>query len=130
MAGEAGKIIRKERKKQQMTQKELAEKCGMTDAAIRKYELGKLSPKFETVEKISKALNLRLKDFYPQLFEDPTAKWEYAKNLAWVSPDRRTTEPVVRCSNCHASMSESDYLRYIWNYCPVCGKKMEDADDD
>lgn len=127
MAGETGKIIRKERKKQQMTQKELAEKCGIDVANIRKYENGRQRPKLETVEKISKALNLRLKDFYPQLFEAPTAKWEYAKNLAWVSPDRRTTEPVVRCSNCHASMSESDYLRYIWNYCPVCGKKMEDA---
>lgn len=122
-----GEIIRTERKKQGITQLELGTRCGMDGSAIRKYESGKITPKFETVSKISEALNLRLEDFYPKLGEASTAKWEYAKNLAWVSPDRRTTEPVVRCSNCHASMSESDYLRYIWNYCPVCGKKMEDA---
>lgn len=119
--------MRKQRKIQGLTLDQLGEKLGVSGSLVGQYERGAANPKYETVVKISKALNLRPEDLISEQTESRTAKWEYAKNLAWVSPDRRTTEPVVRCSNCHASMSESDYLRYIWNYCPVCGKKMEDA---
>lgn len=119
--------MRKQRKIQGLTLDQLGEKLGVSGSLVGQYERGVANPKYETVVKISKALNLRPENLILEQTESRTAKWEYAKNLAWVSPDRRTTEPVVRCSNCHASMSESDYLRYIWNYCPVCGKKMEDA---
>ena len=41
-----------------MTQKELAEKCGMADSAIRKYESGKVVPKLDTIAKIARAMGL------------------------------------------------------------------------
>ena len=41
-----------------MTQKELAEKCGMADSAIRKYESGKVTPKLDTIAKIARAMGL------------------------------------------------------------------------
>lgn len=41
-----------------MTQKQLAEKCGMADSAIRKYESGKITPKFETAKKLAAALDI------------------------------------------------------------------------
>ena len=34
-----------------LTQKQLGEKCGMADSAIRKYESGKIKPKIETLKK-------------------------------------------------------------------------------
>ena len=32
---------------------------------------------------------------------------------------------AVRCSECGAALSESEYRIYNWNYCPVCGAKMD-----
>ena len=40
------------------TQKQLAEKRGMYESQIRKYETGKANPKIETLQKIAKALEI------------------------------------------------------------------------
>ncbi len=53
-----GEKIRRVRKENGLTQKQLAEKCKMYESQIRKYELGKANPKIETIEKIAKALNI------------------------------------------------------------------------
>ena len=55
-----GERIRAVRKKQALTQKELGEKCGIAEPTIRRYELGKLNPKIETITKISCALDAPL----------------------------------------------------------------------
>ncbi len=41
-----------------MTQKELGESCGIAEPTIRRYELGKLNPKYETLKKIASSLNV------------------------------------------------------------------------
>lgn len=41
-----------------LTQKQLGEKAGIAEPTIRRYELDKLHPKIETVQKIAKALNV------------------------------------------------------------------------
>lgn len=51
-----GEKIKKYRKEKGLTQKKLGELCGINEANIRKYELGKANPKIETIEKIAKAL--------------------------------------------------------------------------
>lgn len=53
-----GERIRKARTERGMTQKELADKCGMFDSAIRRYELGTQKPKRETIERIATALEI------------------------------------------------------------------------
>ena len=54
-----GERIREIRKRKKMTQKELAEKCGgMADSAIRKYESGSVTPKFDTMARIASALDV------------------------------------------------------------------------
>ena len=53
-----GEKIKKARTDAKMTQKELAEKCGMADSAIRKYESGKVVPKLDTIAKIARAMGL------------------------------------------------------------------------
>lgn len=32
---------------------------------------------------------------------------------------------AVRCTNCGCSLTESEYRLNNWNYCPVCGAKMD-----
>lgn len=50
--------IKRIRLEKNLTQKQLAEKCGMYESQIRRYELGKAIPKIETLQKIAKALDV------------------------------------------------------------------------
>jgi transcriptional regulator with XRE-family HTH domain len=53
----SGKKLRELRLLRNLTQKELAIKSRLTDAAIRNYELGNRSPSREQLEKIAEALD-------------------------------------------------------------------------
>ena len=53
-----GELIRKYRKLRGLTQAQLASECGLTDSAIRNYELGNRTPSEAHVEKIAKALEM------------------------------------------------------------------------
>lgn len=53
-----GENIRYFRKLKGLTQKELGEKCNMTDSAIRRYENGGSTPKEENLSKIAQALGV------------------------------------------------------------------------
>lgn len=53
-----GERIRSVRKSQNLTQKQLGELAGIAEPTIRRYELGKLNPKYETIEKIAAALKV------------------------------------------------------------------------
>ncbi len=55
-----GERIRKYRIEKGWTQKKLGEESNIAEPTIRRYELGKLNPKYETLQKISKALNVPL----------------------------------------------------------------------
>lgn len=48
-----------------MTQKQPAEKAGMADSAIRKYESGRVTPKFDTLNRIAAALDVPWTTLYP-----------------------------------------------------------------
>lgn len=63
-----GERIRAARKAKGLTQKQLGEACGIAEPTIRRYELGKLNPKFSTLKKIGKALNVTAS--YLQGYED------------------------------------------------------------
>lgn len=52
-----GERIRSARIDSGLTQKQVADACGMADSAIRKYESGKITPKLETLRRISNAIN-------------------------------------------------------------------------
>ena len=36
---------------------------------------------------------------------------------------------AVRCTNCGCALTESEYRLYEWNYCPICGAKMDGGAD-
>lgn len=87
-----GVKIKELRLRNGLTQKQLGEKCGIAEPTIRKYELGKLNPKIETIGKIAAALNVSVADImgwsqfdemYPNLGEEvkliETVENEYGK---------------------------------------------------
>ena len=37
---------------------------------------------------------------------------------------------AVRCTNCGCALTESEYRLNNWNYCPVCGARMDGSDND
>lgn len=53
-----GDNIRFYRQKKKLTQKQLGELCHIAESTIRRYELGKLNPKYETLKKIALALDI------------------------------------------------------------------------
>lgn len=52
-----GERIKNARLTKEMTQKQVADACGMADSAIRKYESGKIMPTLKTLQRIAKALD-------------------------------------------------------------------------
>lgn len=60
-----GVNIRKIRIKKGMTQKQVADACGMADSAIRKYESGAVTPKYETLQRIAAALGVSVGQLIP-----------------------------------------------------------------
>lgn len=57
-----GENIKKARLAAGLTQKELADKCGIADSAVRKYESGRVVPKLPMLKKIADALNVFITD--------------------------------------------------------------------
>lgn len=53
-----GERIKKFRLEKGLTQKQVAISCGMADSAIRKYESGKVTPKYEMLQRIAIALGV------------------------------------------------------------------------
>lgn len=37
---------------------------------------------------------------------------------------------AVRCTNCGCALTVSEYRLSNWNYCPVCGARMDGGSDD
>lgn len=58
-----GQRIKAVRNQKKMTQRQLADLCGMADSAIRKYESGTINPKYETLKRIAGALDISV-DFF------------------------------------------------------------------
>lgn len=56
------KFLRTQKK---LTQKQLGDLCNIAESTIRRYELGLLNPKKETIEKIANALDVPISQIYP-----------------------------------------------------------------
>lgn len=83
-----GAFIAQLRKEQNMTQKELADKLGVTDKAVSKWERGKGIPDVDSIERLSNVLDVSVtelfnarKDEKPQ--DDKVVKSKH-KILYWV----------------------------------------------
>ena len=47
-------------------------------------------------------------------------RWDDSGRYTFPSGDT-----AVRCTNCGCALTESEYHLSNWNYCPVCGAKMD-----
>lgn len=66
-----GEQIKKLRKQQHMTQKQLAKESGIAEITIRQYEAGKYNPKPDAVMKLCVGLNCKITD----IIDDETQKY-------------------------------------------------------
>lgn len=75
-------------------------------------------------------------DAYNDLAEDfyriPAADVVPVVHGRWDDSGRYTFpsgSTAVRCTNCGCALTESEYRLNNWNYCPVCGAKMDGGAD-
>lgn len=81
-----GENIKRIRKEKGLTQKKLGELCGINEANIRKYELGKANPKIETIDKIANALGVPIAQIMEQFtYKQYESTTEYKKALKSVN---------------------------------------------
>lgn len=52
----------------------------------------------------------------------PKSEWRYKKGYIMMP----TKLPVIECQKCGCMLDEGEFSEMVWNYCPVCGAKMED----
>ena len=78
-----GKNIKRIRQEKGLTQKQLGDLCNpqIAESTIRRYELGKLNPKIETVLKIADALKVDIFDLMVVPFEDSDNSQEKALTI-------------------------------------------------
>lgn len=69
-----GNTIKKIRKENKLTQKELANKIGISEISIRKYEAGQRSPSLEILIKLANVLDIPLIEL---IGEDPNSDLSY-----------------------------------------------------
>lgn len=83
-----GTKIREIRKQKGLTQKKLGEKCNIAESTIRRYELGDLNPKIETLQKIADALEVPLEAIRPPLDEYKILrKWNILEEISQITND-------------------------------------------
>lgn len=72
--------LRELRSKAGVTQKELAERAGLSELGVRQLEIGRREPSFETVLKIAQGLGVSLSAFDPPPEEPPKRNRRKAKD--------------------------------------------------
>lgn len=87
-----GENIRKYRKEKGLTQKELAERLGVSQAMITQYENGKRIPKIDTINNIAGALEMGIRRLYPDFSRE---EWETSDTFKRVQAQRKTDEIIL-----------------------------------
>lgn len=101
--------IRRIRKEKNLTQKQLGQKCGIAESTIRRYELGLLNPKFETLQKIADALNV---DIYS--LDERMDKLK--NNRKFISELKKQIQEFESVYSTESSSTENPYARFIEQY--------------
>lgn len=76
-----GKNIKNARKSKHLTQKELAEKVGVSNTAIMRYEKAQRSPNNAMFEKIAEALDVTPSDLMPESYKPKAEKKQTASSI-------------------------------------------------
>ena len=75
------------------------------------------------------AYNDLAEDFYsiPAADVAPVVHGRWDDSGRYTFPSGAT---AVRCTNCGCALTEREYRLNNWNYCSVCGAKMDGGDND
>ena len=102
--------IRECRKRKGLSQEELANKIGVKRAVVSKYETGKISPRIEIIQKISRVLGVPVHELVGD-----TMYIDTVENISALLNSREATpadvSPVVRCKDCkywHRALLKSE----------------------
>ncbi len=122
-----GGNIKKFRKDRGLTQKKLAEKVGVKENTVRRYENGVIEPNGDRIEKIAQALEiptvaLLIDDWEPPLFIGDTIKKEREKKglsqVELAKKINRSTEMINKWE-CGVDFPNTDDLVHISNVLDV-----------
>lgn len=75
-----GAFIAQLRKEQNMTQKELADKLGVTDKAVSKWERGKGIPDIDSIERLSDVLRVSVSELFAAKRDETSQNYGIPKN--------------------------------------------------
>jgi transcriptional regulator with XRE-family HTH domain len=110
--------IRRIRKERGISQQRLAELAGVDKVTIVHIEGGKVSPKVETLEKLARALDVEVADFFPKaqeplldFSEERHAVDVYALDEAWAEAVRQQRESQMEVLNTRLGRAETDQER-------------------
>ncbi len=92
-----GDRMRKIRIEKGLTQREVSARCHIAEPTIRKYESGRLNPKFETMEKIASALEVPVQALMGYIFTgraDGKDIYDVPRDVVDVVVDEKKPTPV------------------------------------
>ena len=92
---------------------------------IRKMAMLEMAYTMET--ETDAAVVLRMIDDAPAADVAPVVHGWWDDSGRYTFPSGST---AVRCTNCGCALTESEYHLNNWNYCPVCGAKMDGGADN
>lgn len=83
-----GEKIKNIRKSQGLTQKQLGEKLGISQALVNQYENGKRKPKVEQIQRIANALSVDLSELTEQITYNGTDYLNTYDNMVFIKPEK------------------------------------------
>lgn len=101
--------IKRIRKDRHLTQKQLGELCGIAESTIRRYELGLLNPKLETIQKIADALKVNIYEIDERIKE---LKFKYLK----IRELEKTIQEFKIAASCESPSGKDAYDKFIKQY--------------
>ena len=107
-----GDNIKKTREKAGLTQQQLADKLGITQSAIAKFENDKTNIKHVTLEKIANALNVSLTDLMPELLLTDSEKKAIINAASNAGPERLSEINRQRIENLNKRKREQLLSNY------------------
>lgn len=107
-----GDNIKKTREKAGLTQQQLADKLGITQSAIAKFENDKTNIKPVTLKKIANALNVSLTDLMPELLLTDSEKKAIINAASNAGPERLSEINRQRIENLNKRKREQLLSNY------------------
>lgn len=78
---------------------------------------------------VCQSLNYSSAEIESMLSDMPTEDVAQVRHGRWDSSGKyrfqKDNSVAVRCTECGCSLTEPEYRCNVWNYCPVCGAKMD-----